>query len=141
MVTISKKRSGLGSEHPLCDKIQLIVLIVVWGIDSLSFLIFGYSTVLVGVFSSPLRLLPAGLFIGFGLYLTENSHKAVFDTADDKPGLIDSDVYAWVRHPMYLGILMFCLGFLFINLSLLSLGIWIAFFVIYDRWQPMRKKT
>ena len=136
MVTISKNRSGLGSEHPLCDKIQLIMLIVffvVWGIDSLSFLIFRYSTVIVGVFSSPLLLLPAGLFIGFGLYLIENSHKAVFGTIDDKPGLIDSGVYAWVRHPMYLGILLFCLGFFFITLSLLSLGIWIVFFIIYDK--------
>jgi protein-S-isoprenylcysteine O-methyltransferase Ste14 len=143
VVTISKKRSGLGSEHPLCDKIQVIMLIlffVVWGIDSLSFLIFRYSTVLIGVFSSPILLLPAGFFISFGLYLIENAHKAVFGTVDDKTGLIDSGVYSWVRHPMYLGILMFCLGFFFINLSLLSFGIWIAFFILYDKMATYEEK-
>ena len=119
---------------------MLILFFVVWGIDSLSFLIFSYSTVLVGVFSSPLLLLPAGLFIGFGLYLIENSHKAVFGKIADKPGLIDSGVYAWVRHPMYLGILLFCLGFLFITLSLLSLGIWIVFFIIYDKMATYEEK-
>jgi hypothetical protein len=28
VVKISEKRHGLGSEHPLCDKIQLIIIIL-----------------------------------------------------------------------------------------------------------------
>jgi len=34
---------------------------------------------------------------------------------------------------MYLGILMFCLGFFFVVPSLLSLGVWVTFFILYDR--------
>lgn len=136
VVKISKHRVGLGSEYPHCDEIQLVMLIlffVVWGADSLSFLIFKYSTVLVGLVFLPVLFLPAVVSLGFGLYLIAKSHKAVFGEITDKLKLIYSGVYSWVRHPMYLGILLFCLGFFFISLSLLSLGALLAFFIMYDK--------
>jgi len=82
VVKISEKRHGLGSEHPLCDKIQLIMIIlflIVWGIDSLSFFIFRYSTVLVDVISFPALLLPSFASLGFGLYLKQFSMKHLFN--------------------------------------------------------------
>jgi len=136
VVTVSEKRHGLGSEHPLCDRIQLIMLVlflVVWGIDSLSFFIFSYSTVLVNVISFPALLLPLFASLGFGLYLVAKSHKAVFGEAHVQPKLLDSGVYSWVRHPMYLGILLFCLAFFFAIPSLLSIGVWLIFFILYDK--------
>ena len=143
MITISETRSGLGSEHPLCDKIQLMMMIlffIVWGIDSLSFFISEYSTVLAGLISYPILILPAILFLTFSLYLVAKSHKAVFGKTDNNPKLIDSGVYALVRHPMYLGILLFCLGFFFLSPSLLAFVIWIAFFIIYDRMVVYEEK-
>ena len=50
-----------------------------------------------------------------------------------EPRFIATGVYAWVRHPMYLGTLLFLLGFFFMTLSLLSLAAWIGFFVFFDR--------
>jgi len=144
VVKISKKRHGLGSEHPLCDKIQLIMLIlflVVWGIDSLSFFIFRYSTVLVDLISFPALLLPSFVSLGFGLYLVAKSHKAVFGEANVQPKLLDSGVYSWVRHPMYLGILMCCLAFFFASPSLLSIGILLAFFIIYNKMTTYEEKS
>jgi protein-S-isoprenylcysteine O-methyltransferase Ste14 len=143
MISISETRSGLGSEHPLCDKIQLIMIIlflIVWGLDSLSYYIFGYSTVLVGLISFPLLILPAILFLVLSVYLVAKSHQIVFGRTENHPTLIDSGVYAWVRHPMYLGILLFCLSFFFLSPSLLSLGIWIAFFIIYDKMTIYEEK-
>jgi protein-S-isoprenylcysteine O-methyltransferase Ste14 len=133
----------LGSEHPHCDQIQLIMIIlffVVWGGDSLSFLIFRYSTVLVGLISLPALLLPAVLSLGFGLYLIAKSHKAVFGETTDQPRLIDSGVYSWVRHPMYLGILLSCLGFFFLSNLLLSFGVWLAFPILYDKMATYEEK-
>ena len=144
MVKVSEERHGLGSEHPLCDKIQLIMLIlflVVWGIDSLSFFIFRYSTVLVAVISFPALLLPSFASLGFGLYLVAKSHKAVFGEAHDQPKLLDSGVYSWVRHPMYLGILMCCLAFFFVSPSLLSIGILLVFFILYDKMTTCEEKS
>jgi len=136
VIKISENRTVLGSEYPHCDQIQLIMVIIFfvgWGVDSLSFFVFRYSTVLVGVPTLPVLILPAILSLGIGLYLIEKSHKAVFGEATKQPGLITSGVYSRVRHPMYLGILLSCLGFFFISPSLLSFGVWITFFILYDR--------
>jgi len=140
---ISENRSVLGSEFPHCDQIQLIMIIlffVVWLVDSLSFFIFRYSTVLVGLISLPVLLLPAILSLGFGLYLMAKSHTAVFGETPEQPRLIDSGVYSWVRHPMYLATLLVCLGFFFISPSLLSFGVWLAFWILYDRMTAYEEK-
>jgi protein-S-isoprenylcysteine O-methyltransferase Ste14 len=131
-----RMRHGLGSEHPLCDRIQLLMLIlffVLWGIDSFSFFIFGYSTVIFQALIFPLLFTGTPLFLSISLYLISNSHKAVLEQVSDPPQLVDSGVYAWVRHPMYLGILLFCMAFIFISVSLVSIIIWIAFFIFYDK--------
>jgi protein-S-isoprenylcysteine O-methyltransferase Ste14 len=54
--------------------------------------------------------------------------------------VIDSGVYGWVRHPMYLGGLLVFLGFAIATLSLLSLAVWIAFFVFLDRMATYEEK-
>lgn len=144
VVKISKKRHGLGSEYPHCDQIQIFMIIlffVAWGIDSLSFFIFRYSTVLVDLITLPILLIPAIASLGFGLYLVAKSHKAIFDEVHDQPKLIDSGVYSWVRHPMYLGILMSCLAFLFVSASLLSIGVWLGFFILYDKMVTYEEKS
>ena len=133
MIEIPEDITPLGSEFPYCDTLQLMMIIlffVVWGLDSL---VFNYSTVLVGFIPLPLRFFLAILSLSMGAYLGAKSHKAVFGEAHDQPKLIDSGVYSWIRHPMYLGPLVFCLGFFFSSLSLLSLGIWIGFFILYDK--------
>ena len=143
MVEISENRTGLGLEFPHCDQIQLIMIIlflVVWGIDSLSFFVLGNSTVFVDLLSLPALLIPAILSLGFGLYLTAKSHNAVFGEITGQPSLIDSGVYSWVRHPMYLGILLFCLGLFFVSPSLLSFGVWLMFFILYDKMAAYEEK-
>lgn len=133
MIEISENKTVLGSEFPYCDKIQLTMIIlffVIWGLDSF---ICNYSTVLVGLIPLPLRLFLAILSLSMGVYLGAKSHKAVFGEIHDQSKLIDSGVYSWVRHPMYLGTLVFCLGFFFYSFSLLSFGVWIGFFILYDK--------
>jgi len=137
-------RHGLGSEHPLCDRIQLLMVIlffVVWGIDILSFFTFGYSTVFFEAFAFPVLFVGMILFLCLSVYLVSKSHKAVLEQVHDPPKLVDSGVYAWVRHPMYLGILFFCLAFLFISVSLISIGIWIAFFIFYNRMATYEEES
>jgi len=141
---MSNKKAGLGSEHPCCDSIQLVMLILyfaVWGIDSVSYFLFRVSTVSIDLTSFPLLLLPAILSLSFGIYLALKSHETVFGKTTGQPKLIDSGVYSLVRHPMYLGILMCCLGFFFITPSLLSLGVWIAFFIFYDKMATYEEKN
>ena len=135
---------GLDAEHPLCDRIQLIMLMLffsVWGIDAFIVSIFGYSTIITHVLAFPLLLGGTILFLGLSFYLVLQSHKAVFEPVRDTPMLVDSGVYSWVRHPMYLGIMLFCLSFIFVSVSLISIAIWIALFVFYDRMATFEEKN
>jgi protein-S-isoprenylcysteine O-methyltransferase Ste14 len=135
---------GLGSEHPLCDRIQLLMLIlffVVWGADTLGFFVLGYSSVIVQAMTYPLLFAGTVISLCLSFYLVSKSHKAVLEQVQDPPKLVDSGVYAWVRHPMYLGILLFCLAFLFISVSLASIVIWIGFFIFYDRMATYEEKS
>jgi len=137
-------RHGLGSEHPLCDKIQLLMLILffaVLGIDSLSFFMFGYSTVVFKALAFPVLFVGTLVFLCLSFYLISKSHKAVLEQVHDPPKLVDSGVYAWVRHPLYLGTLLFCLAFLFISVSLVSIVILIGFFIFYDRMATYEEKN
>ena len=140
MIKIPKHRTGLGSEHPYCDSIQnmmIILFLVVWGLDSF---ILNYSTALGGLIPIPIRLFLSIPSLSIGAYLGAKSHKAIFDEVHDPPKLVDSGVYSWVRHPMYMGILMFCLGFFFAIPSLLSLTVWVVFFIVYDKMATYEEK-
>jgi protein-S-isoprenylcysteine O-methyltransferase Ste14 len=119
---------------------MVILFFVSWALDSLSRFIFGYSTVVLEAVSFPALLIGVILPLCLGLYLTSKAHKSVFDEGKTQPKVVDSGVYAVVRHPMYLGTLFFCLSFLFISFSLLSVGIWIAFFIFYDKMATYEEK-
>jgi protein-S-isoprenylcysteine O-methyltransferase Ste14 len=131
------RRTGLGAEHPLNDKVQAVFLVVylgVWGLDSF---VFRLSTVLAGVVPVLIRVPLGILSFAVGLYLVAKSDVGVFGRTlvgrTGKPKFITTGVYARVRHPMYLGSLLVLLGFFFATLSLLSLLVWVGLFVFYDR--------
>ncbi len=111
----------------------MLLYLVVWGIDTFSHFLFGISTVVVHLISFPPLIIPAILAFGYGYHFGKKSHDVVFDKTIKEAKLIDSGVFARVRHPMYFGMLLFFLGFFLISLSLASLVIWTAFFVFLDR--------
>jgi protein-S-isoprenylcysteine O-methyltransferase Ste14 len=137
VVNVSKNgRSGLEAEHALCDRIQLVMLLLffgVWTADLALHLLSTGSSVLLEFTVFPLLLIPTVLVSGFGVYLISKSHSLVFGKNAIKSDVIDCSVYSWVRHPMYLGALLFCLGFFFASLSIASFVVLIAFFFMYDK--------
>ena len=127
----------MGAEHPLNDKVQVIFLVVylgVWGLDSF---IFRFSTVFADVIPVFVRLPLVILLLIVGIYLIGKSETAIFGRTlvgrTGKPKFITTGVYAWVRHPMYLGSLLVLLVFFLATLSLLSLLVWIGLFIFFDR--------
>lgn len=112
----------------------LVLFLVVWGLDSF---VFRFSTVLAGVVPVWVRLPIAILSFAVGVYLGIKSLAVIFGRTlvgrNGKPQFVTTGVYAWVRHPMYLGSLLVLLGFFFSTLSLLSLLVWAGLFFFYDR--------
>ena len=134
MTKILEKYSRLGSEHPLWDRIQLVLIssfIVVMLFDNLSTLSFGYPSLMDRIWAYPILLLPAIFLIAMGIYLVKESHEVVF-VKTGKTTFVDCGVYSFVRHPMYLGGLMILLGFLFLKFSVIAFVIWIIYAVLCD---------
>jgi protein-S-isoprenylcysteine O-methyltransferase Ste14 len=124
-------REGVGAEHPLNDRAQLVFMLVflaVWAVDTF-FLHYALSmTGLWALFAT----VPAGvaLFV-VGIYFIRKSEAVVFSNTEGK--VIDSGVYGRVRHPMYFGGLWLLLGFAVATLSILAFVVWVVFFVFMDR--------
>lgn len=131
-------RHGIGAENPINDRAQvvfLLVFLIVWGIDSF---LLHIATNLLGL-TSLFVSIPIGAVLFFiGVYLVRKSEAVVFSNTEGK--VIDTGVYGYIRHPMYLGTLLIMLGFTIATLSILSFIVWIALFVFLDRMATYEEK-
>jgi protein-S-isoprenylcysteine O-methyltransferase Ste14 len=109
-------RGPVSREQPVADRIVTAIL----------FLVFLGCIVLIPVDVFKLRLLPAPPFavsvcggvlslLGLAIMMTaiyQNSFAVPFVEDQTKRGqvVVDTGLYAWVRHPMYLGVLPFFAG-------------------------------
>lgn len=143
VVDVHEHRTGLGAEHRLCDAVQLVMFVLfftVWTADFALYLLSTTSSVLLNFTVFPLLLIPAVLTSSLGVYLASKSHDLVFGDHDSEHEVIDCGVYSWVRHPMYLGALLLCLGFFLASLSMISFLVWIAFFFMYEKMTRYEEK-
>ena len=62
-----------------------------------------------------------------------SSHNKVFSSSDESTGIISDGVYSYLRHPMYLSVLMLLLAFVVLSVSFLSFIVWIIAFFLFDR--------
>ncbi|MCD4834449.1 MAG: isoprenylcysteine carboxylmethyltransferase family protein [Bacteroidales bacterium] len=127
-----EERPDLTGEHPFGDLGQLIFLIIfliVW-IADIFFIKLSESQYI----DLPLWIqIPVGsIILILGFYLAKKSMKMVFGTKRDKPEIINNKIYDKVRHPMYLGALLFYLGITVLMLSLPLFITFIATFIFYN---------
>ena len=124
-------RDDLVGEHPFGDNGQLILLVVfliVWIADSFIFRVSTFAARYVSLF---IRI-PVGVVILFiAGYLAKKGMSAVFGEEHKKPMLIHKGVFDLVRHPVYLGCILFYLGLLILTLSAIAGFIWITIVVFY----------
>lgn len=106
----------------------MVVFLAVWVVDSF-FLHYALNVlgILVLLVSVPLGVLT----FAAGIVLVHKSEEVVFHNVAGK--VIDSGVYSHVRHPMYLGLMLILLGFSVTTVSILSLFVWAAMFLVLDR--------
>ena len=91
--------------------------LIVWGIDSL----FNLTTQLSREIPWQLRLLIFIVAVLIALRLVNGSHKLVLEGVDKtNPRVVDEDVYAVVRHPMYFAYIIGFLALIQLTMSLIS---------------------
>jgi protein-S-isoprenylcysteine O-methyltransferase Ste14 len=121
----------LTGEYKWGDRGQLILLLMfllIWITDS--FLVH-YSTFLTEIISNPIRLSVAGLVLIPGWLLARGGMKAVFGTVRSQPELVQTGVFRIVRHPIYLGAVLFYLAAIISTLSIASAGFWFIILMFY----------
>jgi len=133
----------LEGEHPLWDLIQLIILFVfllVWVFDSF---VFKISIVLSRFVPIYIRIILSVLVLILSFILIQKSHKIIFHNhskQDEKIKLHTTGVYSKVRHPMYLGSLLFYLSLIISTMSLIAFVLWIGIFFIYNYFALYEEK-
>lgn len=123
-----KDRPDLTGEHPFGDLGQLIFLII--------FLLVWIADIFIFKFNESEFInipgwikFPVGISIlVLGFYLAKKSMKMVFGTKKDHPEIINNNIYEKVRHPMYLGSLLFYLG---VTILMCSFPLLITFMIIF----------
>jgi len=121
-----KHREDLAGEHPLGDAGQILLaclFAVIWIGDTF---FSKYTTFLNGYIPFIARLPLGALLLIVSGYLAKKGLAIVFGERMEKPVVIRKSVFGLVRHPIYLGEILFFLGFLILSLSLAALAVWVA---------------
>ena len=128
----------LTGEHRWGDTGQLILLVMFLGIWITDSFIFHYSTFLSELVPNYIRVPLAGLVLIAGWYLARGGMKAVFGTVREKAAVISTGVFRIVRHPIYLGAILFYLGASLITVSIASAAfclLIIGFYITISRYE------
>lgn len=131
-------RSDLVGEHVFGDVGQLIlflIFLIVWIGDSF---VFQYSTFLANYFPICVRLPIALMILSGSAYFARSGLRIIFGEIREQPMVIRQGAFNRVRHPIYLGSLLFYLGLIVLTLSILSFVVWlviIAFYHLISRYE------
>ena len=131
---------GIGDEHPRSHEIQLICAIqflIVWGIDS----VLNFTTQLAREIPWQPRVLIFIIAVVIGIRLADGSHKLVLRGVDKvNPKVVDKDVYAMVRHPMYFAYMIAFLALIQLTMSLISIVTFIIAILLLNQIAAYEEK-
>ncbi|MEJ2249890.1 MAG: isoprenylcysteine carboxylmethyltransferase family protein [Candidatus Lokiarchaeota archaeon] len=128
----SKRRPGLEREAPNTHLILIltpIIFVIFWVLDSF---VFQWTTVLNNLVPSIIRIILFIAFIIVALYLIYTSHNTLFQNDEPADKLITSGILNHIRNPMYLGILLIYVALICLSMSLISIGVLVAIFFLYN---------
>lgn len=124
-------REDLAGEHHFGDLGQLILLIVfllVWIVDSF---VLRFSTFAAHYISIYIRLPVGILLLLVAGYLAQQGMKIVFGEERTAPVVIRKGVFNLVRHPVYLGCILFYVALVVFTLSMFAALVCFIIIVFY----------
>ncbi|MGB3340473.1 MAG: isoprenylcysteine carboxylmethyltransferase family protein [bacterium] len=125
-------REDLVGEYRFGDIGQLILLfmfIVVWVADSFFLKCSTFFSLYIPWY---VQIPPAILILFASGYLAQNGLKTVFGEVRAEPEVVDKGVFGLVRHPIYLGAILFYLAMIILTISLFSISIFLVIIVFYN---------
>ncbi len=127
-----KRHEGHEREAPnshLYQSVLPIVFILIWFLDSQ---IFRFSTFLNNYVPFLLQLLLFIIVFAISITFIMLSHRTLFKTHQPSDKLITAGILRYVRNPMYFGILLIYIAFLFLSISLIGIGMFVGVFLVYN---------
>ncbi|MCK4688331.1 MAG: isoprenylcysteine carboxylmethyltransferase family protein [Candidatus Lokiarchaeota archaeon] len=127
-----KRHDGHEREIPnahIFHAILPIIFIIIWFLDSN---IFRISTFLNGFVDFLIRLILFILVFAIAISFIMLSHRALFKSHQPPNSLITNGILGYVRNPMYLGILLIYIAFIFLSISLICIGFFIIIVLVYN---------
>ena len=118
-------------EHPHSDSGQLVLLVLflaVWVVDSFFLRFSTFPAAWIPLL--PRLVLTAALLVA-AVLLVRAGH-TVIGHDDERQGLVTTGAFRYVRHPLYLGSMLFYLGLLLATFSLASLGLFVVIAIFYN---------
>ena len=131
-VKTHSERPDLAGEHPWGDLGQLILFIVFVIVGICDFFFFDISELDYVKIPYWVLVVIASIVLIFGLYFARTSLKIIFGIKREKPEVVQEKIYQKVRHPMYLGAILFYLGVTILSFSLPLLFMCVIIFLFYD---------
>ena len=126
-----ENRQDLAGEHVLGDLGQIIFLViflVVWMTDSF---VAKYSTQFSEYAPFYIRIALAIVVLIIAGYLAKKGLTAVFAEVREEPIVIRKGVFSIVRHPIFLGAILFYLSLLVGFFSTISVFVWVIIILFY----------
>lgn len=118
-------------EHPWGDVGQLVLLglfLLAWIGDSF---VWRGTTFLAEVVPVPVRLAVFVLVLAGAVILARSGHTVV-DRGRGSEGVVSSAAFRYVRHPLYLGSILFYVALAVSTASLVALALTVVIFAFYD---------
>jgi protein-S-isoprenylcysteine O-methyltransferase Ste14 len=126
------ERPDLAGEHPAGDMGQIILAIIffiIWFTDSF---VLSWTVFLQEYVPLYLSIISAVIIAVLACYFEVKAHNIMLKEIRKTSIVVDKSVFKVVRHPLYLGSILFYLALIVSTLSLAAVGIWIIIFFFYD---------
>ena len=115
-----------------------IVFLLIWTLDTW---VFSISIGLNVLFPYIIRLILFIVILCSAFILIRISAKALFEEKSPSNTLMTGGILRYIRHPMYFSILLIYIAFLFLSMSLLSMGFFIIVFITYNKMANYEEKV
>jgi len=133
-------KAGIGKKQPYTNLIYIvstIVFLLIWILDSF---IFKFLKEITGFIPLPLKIIIFIIVMIIAIILGVLSHKVLFSRNHVATSLIKNGVFAHVRHPMYLSMLLVYIALIVLTMSLASIILWIVIFIFYNKMATYEEK-